>query len=505
MTKSPAASGRKKKLPVTSVRPSGESVALPNHRVELPEPFKSLMRWEDLVVVDPRTLSDNPHNWKLHPPSQLDSAMAGIQSCGWVMPILYNLTTGRLIDGHGRKSKAIKDGLKLVPVARGRWTEAEELLLLQTMDSIGSMYKVQAEKLDSLTKLNARGMSSIDTLRDKHKETIAGLLSRTASFVDAVEADEIEATPLPLHSFPLQKIDRSVRKEQPRTLADLENRDVPETVERVIIDDVFFSGDAWGIPALDPSLLATVDMVPDRVYDRTPGSVGVKSYFCDASRPFKERYSNPHDVEDDDSALETEELLHPGGVLGFFTEDSKFTGYYDNAAATVEALQAEQWTALLAPDFSTYEDYPFPLRLWNLYRSRWVARYWQSFGMRIIPVLQNVAFRTPDGTETNLASRSLLETVGDNIPVVAVQCRTLKHHGGNFNSFGRWLADQLEMLRPRVTLIYGGTEHQGKFLGHLPKQTRSNRYVMLPSYMERRRILMNERRAKLKEKRRGKA
>ena len=462
-----------------------------DHRVELPEIFQRLMRWEDLVLVAPKTLTDNPHNWKTHPNSQMDGVLALAKNLGWVLPLLFNLTTGRLLDGHGRKSKAIKDGVPYVPVARGRWSEEEELILLQGIDSVGSMYKIHGEKLRSLTKFNAKSVKALTVLGKESRKTLDGLLSRTGSFLDALESDEIEATPLPLHSFPLQKIDREERALEPPTLDEYLDEQAPETTTTLAIDDVFFPPDAWGLPVLEPSLLADESCVPDAVYDRTPESVTSTSYYCQSARPFHGRYEEDReDRRAEDPNDDTRPLHVPGGLLGCFTEDARFAAYYDNPALTTESLLEEKWSALCCPDFSTFEDWPFPMRLWALYRSRWVARYWQSFGMKIVPILQNVSFRTPDGTAVNIATSSLLDTLGEGIPVVAVQCRTLKHHGGRFEDFGKWLSLQIDMLKPRVVIIYGGEEHQGKFFGFIPRASRKLRYVMLPSYMEKRRRLI---------------
>ena len=492
MTKPSAKSRRPKSSHARPTsRDQSRSVANPDHRVELPEQFRQLMRWEDLVLVDPRTLTDNPHNWKTHPNSQMDGVLTLARSLGWVLPLLYNLTTGRLLDGHGRKGRAIKDKVPFVPVARGRWTEEEELVLLQGIDSVGSMYKIHGEKLRSLTKFNSKSLKALDSLSKEGRKTLDGLLSRTGTFLDALDNDEIEATPLPLNSFPLQKIDREERALSPPSLDEYLDESAPEVTTTIINDDVFFPPDAWGLPVLEPAALADDSCIPEIVYDRTPESVTSKSYYCQSARPFHGRYeTDREDRRAEDPQNDDRPLVTPGGLLGCFTEDARFAAYYDNPGLTTESLREEGWSALCCPDYSTFEDWPFPMRLWALYRSRWVARYWQSFGMKIVPILQNVAFRTPDGESVNIATASLLDTLGEGIPVVAVQCRTLKHHGGRFEDFGKWLSLQIDMLKPRNVIIYGGEEHQGKFFGFIPRASRKLRYIMLPSYMEKRRRLI---------------
>lgn len=42
---------------------------------------------------------------------------------------------------------------------------------------------------------------------------------------------------------------------------------------------------------------------------------------------------------------------------------------------------------VLSPDFSLYEDMPFSMQLWNLYRGLFVACFWQSQGVSVVPSL----------------------------------------------------------------------------------------------------------------------
>ena len=50
----------------------------------------------------------------------------------------------------------------------------------------------------------------------------------------------------------------------------------------------------------------------------------------------------------------------------------------------------------ITPDFSLYRDWPVMLQQWNVYHSRWVGRFWQEHGLRIIPT---VNWSTPDSYE----------------------------------------------------------------------------------------------------------
>jgi hypothetical protein len=74
------------------------------------------------------------------------------------------------------------------------------------------------------------------------------------------------------------------------------------------------------------------------------------------------------------------------GTYHFYTEDYRFAAIWDRpgqlvAAGCVNAVE---------PNFSVYDQVPRAVALWATYRKRWLARYWQSQGIRIFVDL-NVA------------------------------------------------------------------------------------------------------------------
>ncbi|NPD32800.1 DUF4417 domain-containing protein [Eggerthellaceae bacterium zg-997] len=52
-----------------------------------------------------------------------------------------------------------------------------------------------------------------------------------------------------------------------------------------------------------------------------------------------------------------------------------------------------RFQCVVAPDFSVYLDMPFPMKLWNVYRSRALANWWQRKGLVVAP---NVTWSGPD-------------------------------------------------------------------------------------------------------------
>lgn len=88
----------------------------------------------------PEELEDHPKNWKKHPGHQLTSLDSFIGDVGWAGALLFNESTGRLLDGHARKKLSearLVDGK--LPVLVGSWTEAQEKKILALLDPIGSL------------------------------------------------------------------------------------------------------------------------------------------------------------------------------------------------------------------------------------------------------------------------------------------------------------------------------------------------------------------------------
>lgn len=78
---------------------------------------------------------------------------ATMKETGWAGALLFNKTTGRLIDGHARLQHAMNSatgGKTILPVLVGEWTEAQELKILATHDPLAAMATVDADQLDAL-------------------------------------------------------------------------------------------------------------------------------------------------------------------------------------------------------------------------------------------------------------------------------------------------------------------------------------------------------------------
>lgn len=96
--------------------------------------------WENRIVrfswEDPNDLLANPYNWRIHSQFQQESMEAVLEDVGWVDACIVNEVTQHMLDGHMRVGLALKHPGQKVPVLWVHLSEAEESLVLATLDSI---------------------------------------------------------------------------------------------------------------------------------------------------------------------------------------------------------------------------------------------------------------------------------------------------------------------------------------------------------------------------------
>lgn len=161
---------------------------------------------------------------------------------------------------------------------------------------------------------------------------------------------------------------------------------------------------------------------------------------------------------DDAKAIHRREIkrgnvnYHVDAFIHFYIDDQKFDGkqssiwLYPEKALSIIC----HFSGLIAPDFSTYADFPEPLKRWNYYRMN-AFGYW--IGTQGIPVISNARWGTEesweycfDGNPTN--SMLALGTVASGIRLL--QNRPLFEAG---------LFQMVERLQPKTLIVYGSSDY----------------------------------------------
>lgn len=67
------------------------------------------------------------------------------------------------------------------------------------------------------------------------------------------------------------------------------------------------------------------------------------------------------------------------GTLHFYTEDYRFSAIWDNPANPLRSNPV----SIVEPNYTIKATDPLALTVWRTYQKRWLARYWQSQGVRV--------------------------------------------------------------------------------------------------------------------------
>lgn len=72
-----------------------------------------------------------------------------------------------------------------------------------------------------------------------------------------------------------------------------------------------------------------------------------------------------------------------GCIPHFYTEDRKFESTWTFPRKSL--CKIARYQMVISPDFSVYEDLAFPQKLWNIFRNKALAAWWQYNGLNVIP------------------------------------------------------------------------------------------------------------------------
>ena len=145
----------------------------------------------------PAQLLANPKNWRLHPQEQQDALRGALDKVGWVQNIVINKRTGSVVDGHLRVWMAISAGEK-VPVLYVDLSEAEEALILATLDPVAGMAAVNSQKLDELlAEINGAGLGELGAGLDGLLKTLDHDCQQQLAAATGTVAGEDDVPPMP--------------------------------------------------------------------------------------------------------------------------------------------------------------------------------------------------------------------------------------------------------------------------------------------------------------------
>lgn len=143
---------------------------------------------------------------------------------------------------------------------------------------------------------------------------------------------------------------------------------------------------------------------------------------------------------------------HVDACIHFYIDDQKFDGKRNSIWLCPEkALDIiRHFSGIIAPDFSTYADFPEPLKLWNIYRMN-AFGYW--IGTLGIPVISNTRWGTEETWHYCFDGNP-----HDSMLAVGTVASGIRLHK-NRPLFEDGLRYMVETLHPHTIIIYGSANN----------------------------------------------
>lgn len=294
------------------------------------KPVLQTKQWSNRIVSygeeDPEQLLANPLNWRVHPKAQQVSLSGVLDDIGFISPVIVNRTTGHMIDGHLRVSLALRNNVPSVPVIYVELNEQEEKEALVTLDPIANMAAADMRNLESL-------IGDMGQVNDAVRLLVGEILhesNKKAVKQDLDELDEDEEGESIFGDNPFGITEEAVA----------ENKDDDEFAY-----PAFESDNEWGIPTLD------------------------LNFQCTKEHAIIERWGR----------LSRHNTRMPG-MWHFYTDDYKFSALWKDPDVVVRT----GCIASIEPNYTTTFSHPKAEVLYNIWRKRWLARYWQSKGISTV-------------------------------------------------------------------------------------------------------------------------
>ncbi len=266
----------------------------------------------------------------------VEAVAASIKRFGFAAPIVARREDGEIIAGHTRWLAAKALGMVEVPVRYLDLSQSEARALNLADNRVGEIALWDEDKLaEALQGLNDEG-ASLDAMGFAEWE-VEALLD---PLEDAETPEEAEEAPEGGES-PEDAATGSPAAPK------LYMRDVPNTV--------WATDNEWGVPLLNLDLCADVVDLPYVRWGRIS------------------RYSTMQ------------------GTWHFYTDDDRFASVWRNPTAVCNSGAV----TVTEPNYTTTPAMPRAEALWGIYRKRWLARWWQEHGLRVI-VDVNVAMEHQD-------------------------------------------------------------------------------------------------------------
>lgn len=203
----------------------------------------------------------------------------------------------------------------------------------------------------------------------------------------------------------------------------------------------------FGIPRLKEDMLMTFDELPENL-DSWGGSA-TKDW------PEEDQWWLYNWAIDSTSGMRDISKV----IVGFYCYDDYFENWWHTPERYIGKVINSGIKYIITPDFTLDSDEPRAYALWELYRSRWLGRYFQECGLRVIP---NIGWR--DGDQDFL-EKYVLKTLPKGLPMVAIQLQTIDPDTvkGGLDQYVESINSVFRVLKPEGALLYASKQGRELF------------------------------------------
>lgn len=345
----------------------------------------------------PSQIDPHPKNWRMHPKAQLDALDKTMKAIGMTDAVkVRKLPNGRyqMIDGHLRE-ELNEQSDSPIPALILDLDDLEADRALLTHDAITGMAEVNAEMLQQLI--------GDAKLPDIHVDVDALFNNQSRATPDYIEIEPPDAVP----GNPIMRLNLEARFDS----------DLP-----------------YNIPAFRE----------DRLYVPEKG-VTIKTWSGSDTDWEKEDGPNIrwfYVYNTSGGAV----LPKERSIVTFYVDDSAFEQLWSQTDKYVSRMLHFGFSAAVSPNFSTYINMPLAQVIWNTYRARWVGRYFQEAGMRIIPDVNFAKARDYDITFSGIPEKA---------PLISFQVQTLQIGSIEEENCRNGVIEAVKRLKPERVLVYG--------------------------------------------------
>lgn len=403
---------------------------------------------ENVPVID---LKPHPKNPRV---GNVDVIAESLETYGQYRPIIVNSRNNTIVAGHHTWLAAKKLEWPDVSVA---WVDIDEpthvkIMLMDNKSSDAGEYddSVLAELLASLPTIEGTGYTDIevgDILKDFDVDQIVRDVNAVVAGEETItdqwqQSQTFDGTPmgeepdLRQQETPIMPEDKQAEL-PPRTIED-QGEQVGATYFAPPRHFEFEGDNKWGIPELVPDKLMTFDEIPDNI-EAWAGS-------ATRDNPDPEQWWFYNWGIDSTSGMKDISKV----VVAFYAWDDYFENWWAYPDRYAGKLVNSGVKYLVTPDFSMEYNMSPCEWLWQLYRSRFIGRYMQECGIKVVPNVSWVA-----GIKNTFLEDHVLPTLDVGLPLICIQMQTIgEQTKANPDAYLREIQTVFDTLRPQGAIIY---------------------------------------------------